>query len=149
MNYIDFLKNLERLYKKFFNEEGVHSNLKISKAEEMGYVNDHVIIKLPKELKGRFSFNVKTDKEDFERDDFHAKIIVDGIADVSEIDSMNNDRIYFKFKGKKNPAIVYEEINDIFQDMLKLIQSNRLKKLKEIQNMNDDMIYWKKFRKYH
>lgn len=127
MDYIEFLEELRKLYKKYFNQSGVNSSFNEKETNWQGFIQDKLTIQMPKELTGMCRFYISSSKKDFISYGIYAPVKVEGKITIHREDKNTHftpdEIIYENWHGIYKIDTLLKKFDKLFAQMLKLIKS--------------------------
>lgn len=138
MDYEEFIENLNKLYTKYFNEQGgIVSNFDANKSEFLGYLSDKIYVKMPKGLKSqKNTIYISSSKKEYYEKGIYSKITCKGsfliFPDDGRKSFTKDEYIEEVWMGTCSTKTLYKRFDKLFAEMLKLIKSQKNDKLAKV-----------------
>lgn len=137
MDYIEFIKNLNSLYKKYFNESnGIKSSFNEKEAGYVGIIIDTISVKMPKGLDGIVKVLVNSGKKEYEEKGMYASLKVKGdlfVKEQGKTKLLPDEMIRETWNGTYKIDSLFKKFDGLFKEMLKLLSGH--KKMNKISNI--------------
>src|SRR5574344_517249 len=132
MEYLDFVEEIKKLYKKYFGEDGVKSVYDDNK-EIIKPIWDPIFFKSPKGLKIEGAFlNIVVNKKDFDEYGISSPLTIDTEM-FSHLDDGNrkysvDDIVSFKMKGRYKHELILKKVDEFFKKSSELLRNKTASK---------------------